>query len=164
MANPEPKELFPRWQKVLRFGWIAAAISLVAVGTLLWSRSRPQKYGVELPQARQWTADSSLTISPVFSRSQKFVAYASDRGGAGNLAIWIQPFPSGDPRRVTNDAFNNSDPDLSPDETQVVFRSERDSGGIYIAPVSGGSGPRFLASGLRPRFSPQTANGSHIML
>jgi len=90
-----------------------------------------------------------------FSHDGKLVAYASDRGGAGSLAIWLRPFPSGEATRLTAESFNDSDPDFSPDDTRIVYRSERDGGGVYIAARSGTGAPRRLvAGGLRPRFSP----------
>ena len=87
------------------------------------------------------------------------MAYASDRNGAGNLDIWIRPYPSGDARRVTNEPFNDSAPDFSPDGSQIVYRSERDGGGIYLAQASGTGTPPFLprVCGLVSR---QMASGS----
>jgi Periplasmic component of the Tol biopolymer transport system len=102
----------------------------------------------------QWTHDPGLSITPGFSHDGKMVAYASDREGPGNLAIWLQPYPSGQPRRLTKEEFHATDPDFSPDDRQIVYHSERDGGGIYIIPASGGE-PRLLAKdGMRPRFSP----------
>src|SRR5258708_27312154 len=99
-----------------------------------------------VPDARlltvsQWTADPGLSIAPAFSHDGKLVAYASDRGGAGGLAIWLRPFPSGEAVRLTAESFSDSDPDFSPDDDRIVYRSEKDSGGIYIAGRSGARTP-----------------------
>ena len=157
----DPKQsdqvFFPVWEKFLRFGSVGAAVVVVALGFIFWKRNRPETY---VPEARfaptaQWTTDNGVSISPVVSRDGKLVAYSSDRGGSGNLAIWLRPYPSGEPRRVNDDPYNQTDPDLSPDASQVVYHSDRDGGGIYIASASPGGQPKLLAtSGFRPRFSP----------
>jgi Tol biopolymer transport system component len=163
MTPPHPprqpdQAFFPLWEKLLRFGWVGAALVVVALAFFFWKRNRAE---VHVPEVRfasttQWTTENGVTISPVVSRDGKLVAYASDRGGSGNLAIWLRPYPSGgEPRRINDDPYNQTDPDLSPDARQVVYHSDRDGGGIYIASASAGSQPKLLAAGgFRPRFSP----------
>ena len=141
-------------------GIVAAIAALLITAFLLYPRrpkttvyAPPSTVPQSLP-ATQWTHDAGLTITPSFSHDGKLVAYASDREGPGNLAIWLQPYPSGEPRRLTKEEFHTTDPDFSPDDRQIVYHSERDGGGIYIMPVAGGE-PRLLAKeGMRPRFSP----------
>src|SRR5262245_14567651 len=152
------EDVFPKWKPRLRMGGIAAAIVVLPIAAYYVLR-RPREE-VAVPDARiltvsQWTADPGLSIAPAFSHDGKLVAYASDRGGAGSLAIWLRPFPSGEARRLSPQAFNDSSPDFSPDDTRIVYRSEREGGGIYIAPLSGNGQPRrIVTGGLRPRFSP----------
>src|SRR5262245_19181131 len=45
------------------------------------------------------------------------------------------------------------EPDFSPDGSRIVFRSNRQGGGIYVVPVLGGEPTLVAASGFRPRFS-----------
>lgn len=45
-------------------------------------------------------------------------------------------------------------PDFSPDGSQIVFRSERDGGGLYVIPTLGGPARRIADDGRSPRFSP----------
>src|SRR5258708_4279397 len=53
----------------------------------------------------------------------------------------------------------DSQPDISPDGSKIVFRSERDGGGVYSVSALGGT-PRLLIQGAYvPRFSP---DGSRI--
>jgi Tol biopolymer transport system component len=158
MAQPDQSDqFFPTWERFLPYGWVGAAIAVVAVGYGFLSRGRSQVYvpdAARVPAATQWTSDTGLTVSPSFSRDQKFVVYASDRSGAGNLSIWIRPYPSGEPRQLTTEPFNDSDPDISPDGSHFAYRSERNAGGIYLASTSEGGRARLLSRGLRPRFSP----------
>jgi eukaryotic-like serine/threonine-protein kinase len=82
------------------------------------------------------------------------LAYASDRAGNGDLDIWIQQMSGGTPLRLTDDPADDSMPDFSPDGSQLVFRSERNGGGIYLVPALGGPARLIAADGRQPRFSP----------
>ena len=101
------------------------------------------------------TSDDGFTADPAISRDGALVAYASDRAGDDQLDIWVQQTAGGTPIRVTRDSFDEREPSFSNDASRIVFRSERDSGGIYVVPAFGSEAPRFLAAeGRRPRFSP----------
>ncbi len=82
------------------------------------------------------------------------IAYASDRAGEGNLDIWVQPVAGGGLIPVTDHEADDWQPDFSPDGSQVVFRSERDGGGVYVAPALGGAARLLAKDGRRPRLSP----------
>jgi dipeptidyl aminopeptidase/acylaminoacyl peptidase len=153
------EEAFPKWKPRLRIGGIAAA-AVVVLATAYYLFRKPSGEAAAVADARvpsvsQWTADPGLSIAPAFSHDGKLVAYASDRGGDGALAIWLRPFPSGEARRLSSQSFNDASPDFSPDDSRIVYRSERDGGGIYIVALTGNGQPRRLVTGgLRPRFSP----------
>jgi eukaryotic-like serine/threonine-protein kinase len=158
-ARPTDDEIFPRWRPWLRGVWIGLGLLVVLMAAgygLITQRKKDANTAVaQFSSVTQWTADPGLSITPAFSHDGKLVAYSSDREGAGNLAIWLRPYPSGVPRRLTKEEFHANDPDFSPDDTRIVYHSERDGGGIYIMPVSGAGQPRLLAKGgERPRFSP----------
>jgi Tol biopolymer transport system component len=100
------------------------------------------------------TFDARLAWHPAISADGKYLAYASDRDGSGDLHIWVQELPTGEPVRLTKDEANEDYPAFSPDGTKIAFHSDRDGGGIYVVPLLGGE-PRLLApQGTRPQYSP----------
>jgi eukaryotic-like serine/threonine-protein kinase len=128
-----------------------SAIPLISAAIISITTDRAR---VQVQNVSQLTPDTDLTSRPSLSRDGHFIAYSSDRAEAGNLDIWAQSLPSGKPRRLTTDPNQDVDPNISPDGSSVVFRSERSGGGIYVINTSG-MGERLLAPGGRnPRFSP----------
>jgi Tol biopolymer transport system component len=152
-------EVFGGAKRWWLLAWIGVAIILILIGVYFVQRFktavRVPSVAAQILPVSPWTTDPGLSISPAFSHDGSLVAYASDRDGPGNLAIWLRSYRSGAPRRLTKEAFNANEPDFSPDDSQLVYHSDRDGGGIYILPVSGSGPPRLLAKGgMRPRFSP----------
>ncbi len=130
------------------------AAGLAATLAILIPLSIPSLGPNEKTVLTQVTTDSGLATYPAVSADGKLVAYASDRSGEENLDIWLEQIGGGDPIRLTRDSSDEYAPSFSPDGTQVVFRSERDGGGIYSVPTLGGE-PQLLAhGGFGPRFSP----------
>ena len=150
-------------------GWSPAAqisiafVLLVAVAGASWWLGQSGSSDREVPQKSvlaSLTSDSGLTYQPSLSPDGKLLAYASDRGGEGNLDIWVQQVGGGQPVRLTRHEADESEPHFSPDSTKIVFRSERDGRGVYTISTLGGDEPRLIArDGRRPRFSP---DGSRI--
>jgi Tol biopolymer transport system component/predicted Ser/Thr protein kinase len=148
----------PRW--LLHSAVVAALIATVAV-IFLAVRGRhifapPEQAPAETVRL---TNDPGLNIDPAISPDGTLAAYASDRSGEGNLAIWVKQVAGGEPLRVTHDSGDDSQPDFSPDGTQIVFRSTRDGGGLYMVPAMGGPERKIADNGRRPKFSP---DGSKI--
>jgi eukaryotic-like serine/threonine-protein kinase len=155
--QPVPtNKLFPLWEWILKFGWIGAVAVAGAVGYRFWKPEvKPLVPVLHFAPASQWTSDTGFSLAPAISPDGKLVAYASDREGTGNLAIWLRPFDSGKAVRLAGSNFNETDPDFSPDGQQITFRSERDGGGIYVQATVQGSSPKLISkSGWKPRFSP----------
>ena len=148
-------KLFPRWERILKFGWIGALAVAGAVGYRFW-KPEPSPFQVQhfLPVS-QWTTGSAFNLAPAISHDGRVVAYSSDGQGKGPLAIWTRAFDSSKAVQLTSGAFNDGDPDFSPDDRVIAYRSERDGGGIYTQAVTGGAPPKLVAKhGWRPRFSP----------
>ena len=143
-----------------RWPWVAGAA--VFAGALLWFVIlQPPAPGRRTPVLRRLTSDAGFTGYPAVSQDGKWIAFASDRSGAGRFDIWVTPAADGSTaRRVTDDDANHYEPGFSPDNQHIVYRSDRNGGGIYIIPVSGGQSklhchprtpPSFLAGRLTHR-------------
>ncbi|MFN0166019.1 MAG: protein kinase domain-containing protein, partial [Bryobacteraceae bacterium] len=157
-AAVEPEAAAPKPRLRVKVASIAALPVLAAVlGLTLWI-GRTEK-PVTAPELLPLTFDSGLTTQPVISPDGKLLAYASDRGGEGNLDIWVQQMGGSGPIRLTQDTADEHDPDFSPDGTQIAFHSKRAGGGIYVIPALGGEARLVVAPGRAPRFSP---DGSQI--
>jgi len=129
----------------------AAAICLVLVATYAVVGSMPD---VRLESLVQLTPSTDLSASPSLSRDGTMVVYESDREEPGNLDIYAQHLPNGDPVRITSDPAEDGEPDISPDGLLVVYHSDRNGGGIYLASTRGGPELLLVAGGRSPRFSP----------
>jgi hypothetical protein len=133
--------------------WFVAGVALAAASWLGLERLADSSSAVDWSLERI-TYDSGLTTMPALSPDGQLVAYASDRGGRGDLDIWVQQMGGGVPLRLTSDPADDHSPEFSPDGKQIVFRSERAGGGVYLASALGGTERRIVAEGRRPRFSP----------
>jgi len=113
-------------------------------------------FGSEPAQpSRRLTADPGLTFQPALSADGKLLAYSSDRGGSGQLDIWIQQTASARaPVRLTMTPGDHLTPDFSPDGSMVAYRTEGETDGVYLVPTLGGSSTLLARGGYRPRFSP----------
>lgn len=97
------------------------------------------------------TNDGGLATDPALSADGKLLAYASDRGHAGNLDIWVRPLAHGEARRLTSGPEEECQPAFSPDGRTVAYRA---GAGVYSVAAGGGE-PRLIApEGQNPRFSP----------
>ncbi len=136
---------------------IAGAMILIGVlaGAAWWWRSRSTSPPAGLVLTRL-TADTGLTLDPALSPDGKLLAFASDRGGEGNLDIWVQQVPYGKPVRLTRHPADDREPAFSPDGQTIAFRSERDGGGVYTTSILGREGDERLIApqGRHPHFSP----------
>ena len=132
-----------------------ATIAALLVGAYgLWRISRNEPRVESQPSLTRLTSDVGWTDYPAISLDGRFLAYASDRSGEGNLDIWVQHLPDGAPVRLTRNRADDIDPSFSMDGSQIAFQSNRMEGGIYVLPTLGGEERLLAARGLAPRFSP----------
>ena len=160
-------KIFPRWERAVAIGWSLVAVGLLVAGYTLW-RSHPPQPQAGYPTPVQVTWDAGLAVDPALSENGKILVYASYRSELGKSALRVRNVATGEVLPVTGGESNDTQPDLSPDGRQIVFRSEQPDGGVYIMPAGRSGAPRLLAKGgWRPRFSPNgrfvtffTAGGS----
>jgi Tol biopolymer transport system component len=148
----------PTATKLRRYLVPSLAVLLLAAGAWWLSRAKATAPR-SAPTLVRLTSDSGLTTDPALSPDGKLLAYASDRGGEGNLDIWVQQVSGGEAIRLTRDPADDREPVFSPDGSKIAFHSDRDGGGIYSMSTLGGEARRIARQGRRPRFSP---NGSQL--
>ena len=136
-------------------GVLAVTAGLGVLFTLKVPRAEPPAAAHVL---RQVTFQAGLQREPVFSPDGRFLAYTSSE--RGNSDIWVQPLAEPTPSRIVSSSSEDSQPDWSPDGQSIAFRSERDGGGVYVVPASGGVERKVVEFGYQPRWSP---DGSLIL-
>ncbi|MBW1842503.1 MAG: PD40 domain-containing protein, partial [Deltaproteobacteria bacterium] len=109
------------------------------------------------------TFDSGFTGSPSVSSDGNLLAYSSDREGSRTFDIWVQQVEGGEPLRRTDHPADDWFPSLSPDGLKIVFRSERDGGGIYIIDALVGQERKIVDKGHNPKFSPDGSLISYVV-
>ena len=157
------KRASPRW--AVRWAWVivavgAAAATALGIRPFLKEPAPPAANvtaaaGSRAPVMRL-TTGSFLNTEPTVSPDGEWVAFASDRGGEGNLDIWMQRLSGGEPLQLTRDAADDREPTFSADGSRIAFRSEREGGGIYVMPAHTSGEANVLVRGGAhgPRFSP----------
>jgi Tol biopolymer transport system component len=148
----EPQAAIGRSRRIPVVLSIAAIAGAMLVGAAVVWRLTPRT--PPGPVLTRLTLDSGLTTDPALSPDGKFVAFASDRAGQGNLDIWVRQVAGGEPRQLTSDPADDLEPAFSPDGSRIAFRSDRDGGGIYVVSTLGGDERRIIDQGRRPRWSP----------
>jgi Tol biopolymer transport system component len=108
-----------------------------------------------VPEIRQVTFESGLSDYPAVSSDGKMLVYASDRGGTGNLNLYVRQVDGeGEPIRLTSHEADDYSPSFSADSARIVFRSDLGGGGVYQIPTLGGEAQLLAKGGWGPTFSP----------
>ena len=135
---------------------LAAPVLVIAAGAvtiaLMRTRDTARTGSATTGVLQQFTYDRGLQQHPAWSRDGGRITYSSDH--QGNADIWVQAVTHSEPLRITSHPAHDWEPDWSPDGQWIVFRSERDGGGLYVASARGGSERRLADFGVRPRWSP----------
>ncbi|MCI0390274.1 MAG: protein kinase [Acidobacteria bacterium] len=137
---------------------VTAALALGGVAVFaaawLWTPGEndappPELWGKARPLTRQ--AGSELFPS-LAADGQSFI-YASN--ASGNWDIYRQYVNGATVWNLTADyADHDTQPALSPDNSLIVFRSERDGGGIFVMSAQGGQVRKLSDKGYHPAWSP----------
>ena len=135
---------------------LAVAVVVAVAMTGYWLRG---SHAPALWKLTRLTSDAGLSDFAALSPDGKLVAYASDRSLDGEPDLYIKQVAGGQPIRLTSDGAGNTTPDFSPDSSKIVFRSNRDGGGIYEIPAFGGEVRLVARDGLNPKYSP---DGSQV--
>ncbi len=108
----------------------------------------------------QLTDQPGQELYPSLSPDGKSVIYAANT--SDNWDIYWQRVGGHNPRNLTeNSPADDSQPAFSPDGEHIVFRSERDKGGIFIMGATGESLRRLTDFGFHPAWSP---DGREVVL
>jgi Tol biopolymer transport system component/predicted Ser/Thr protein kinase len=90
---------------------------------------------------------------PSMAADGKSFLFASNSGG--NWDIYSQRVDGRKPINLTADSpDDDTQPEFSPDGTSIVFRSERDGGGIFVMGATGESVKRVTNFGFHPSWHP----------
>jgi serine/threonine protein kinase len=146
-----------RRRRVAVIAILAGLLAMGSIAAVAWLL-RNAKAPAQAPVLTRLTSDSGFTTQPAISPDGKLLAYASDRSGEDHLDIWVRQIAGGDPIRITHDPAEASEPSFSQDSSKIVFRSERDGGGIYVISALGGEEQLLAKRGHSPRFSPDGAS------
>jgi TolB protein len=109
---------------------------------------------------RTLTHDGALVSSPAWSPGDRFLYFASSRGGAVN--IWKIPSAGGNPEQITAGQGDDGDLALSADGSRMVFSTYRQNINIALMDLAAGASdtkPTWLTSDaargeMAPAFSP----------
>jgi Tol biopolymer transport system component/DNA-binding winged helix-turn-helix (wHTH) protein len=159
----DPVPIFHSRRGRLMAAIMAAALFVVAVAasSLWWTVNieRAEKASAPPRSLTRLTFGPGFDTDPTWSPDGRFVAYASNR--SGNYDIWVQALAGGDPVQLTRSPAADTKPTWSPDGSDlIVFRSERDGGGLFGIPAHGGPERRLTKFGFQPKWAP---DGSQIL-
>jgi Tol biopolymer transport system component/tRNA A-37 threonylcarbamoyl transferase component Bud32 len=135
--------------------WAGALLIIAGVAFLFWQFNPQRRAATRLPslQFDQLTEQLGEELYPSFAPDGKSFVYASR--AAGNWDIYLQRVGGKNPINLTKDSVaNETQPAISPDGNRIVFRSERDGGGLYVMGATGEDTKRLADFGFNPSWSP----------
>lgn len=147
-----------------RFKWITlAAAALVSIGAAAWwypgsnwNTRAPAGLPAEFVRLTDSPGEENF---PGLSPDGKQFIYAS--AAQGNWDIYLQRTGGSTAINLTRDCRDDdTQPALSHDGSRIVFRSERDSGGLFVMEATGENLRRITRRGYLPGWAP---DGRHVV-
>ena len=138
-----------------------AALVAAALGTFWWSGAWRRSPSV-FPAVTfsRLTIQEGAALEPSVSPDGKWVVYVNST--SGNPDIYLQSVTGQTAINLTLDSsLADRTPSFSPDGESVVFRSEREGGGLFVMGRTGESVRRLTRRGFQPSWFP---DGKQIVL
>jgi Tol biopolymer transport system component len=155
VAPPPPRRYQPQ---LVALGIAAAVTAALVFGWNTLTPSPDNQVSIGHPVFTQLTSAPAAELFPSLSPDGKWVVYAGE--GAGNRDIYLQSTSGQTPINLTqSSAADDEQPAFSPDGEQIVFRSGRDGGGLFVMGRTGEAVRRVTRAGFNPAWSP---DGTHI--
>jgi eukaryotic-like serine/threonine-protein kinase len=131
--------------------WALLALTLVFV---IYSQIYNSKPGINtFNKFERLTEQSGEELYPDISPDGNYITYTKSVDGFQH--IFLQRIGGGNAIDLTNDSkFDNYQSSFSPNGEEIVFRSERDGGGIFLMGSTGESVKRLTNFGYNPAWSP----------
>jgi Tol biopolymer transport system component len=143
-AIPAPARA-PRWAAAL----LLAVAAVAAMATVAWPRRAADQLPMPQLSFSRLTLLAGVANEPAISPDGKWVAYVN------NGDIYLQSTTGETAINLTKDtAAADRMPAFSPDGELIVFRSERDGGGLFVMGRTGESVRRISRSGVYPSWFP----------
>ncbi len=142
------------WMWAAGLAMVAAIPAIIAGGLYLagpggGGRTPAPVAGSFVRLTNQEGSESFPSLSP----DGKFLLYVKSVNG--NADIYLQRVGGGNPLNLTQDSpDDDTQPAFSPDGQQIVFRSEREGGGLFLMGATGESVRRLTDIGYNPVWSP----------
>jgi serine/threonine protein kinase len=148
-------------KKHVNHWWRSAAIALAIISIFLlvtwlfFPRGEGKNNFPNWHDARvmKMTDQAGLEYFPSLSPDGKSIIYSSDM--RGDFDIYLQRIGTKKTINLTEDSLSNdTEAVFSPDGTHIVFRSERNGGGIFLMNETGESVKQLTTFGYNPAWSP----------
>jgi len=132
----------------------AAVIAVAGLAAGYWLRGpAPAPPGGDVWLTEQLTYLAGIETTPALSPDGETVVYAGD--AAGNFDLYTQRVDGVNAFNLTASSPGyDGQPSFSTDGARIVFRSDRDGGGLFIMGATGEQVRKLADEGFSPAFSP----------